>query len=311
MKLPLRHAREKSRGQAIVEFALILPILVLMLLLAIDFGRVFFGWVALNNAARIAASEAGFHPDAWKAPGNATLQASYRAEVVADMNAINCAPTSGGSWTPAQIPDPTFVNNAAGSFSSDPYEVGDHANVTLACNFSFLTPLVGAIVGQPMLIGASAEFPVKGGQINGIPVQPPPPPPPPPACSGKITVPNMVGQSVSAARTAWTTAGFTGAFSPAAGFDSETVTGQTTNPASAPGDCIVATATVTVTHQLQCTAPQLIGLSASAGQIPYVVAGFTGTYTIDRPPMSDYTIGSQSLVGGQVYVCSSNMTVFH
>jgi len=310
VKLPLRHAREKSRGQAIVEFALILPILVLMLLLAIDFGRVFFGWVALNNAARIAASEAGFHPDAWKAPGNATLQASYRAEVVADMNAINCAPTSGGSWTPAQIPDPTFVNNAAGSFSSDPYEVGDHANVTLACNFSFLTPLVGLIVGDPMTIGASSEFPVKGGTINGIVVQTASPAPTAPPCANKI-VPNLVGQSIAAARTAWTAAGFTGAFSPAAGFDSDTVTGQTTSPASSPGDCLVATATVSVAHQLQCTAPQLIGLSASAGQVPYVVAGFSGTYTIDRPPNSNYTIGSQSLVGGQVYVCSSNMTVFH
>jgi hypothetical protein len=121
----------------------------------------------------------------------------------------------------------------------------------------------------------------------------------------------MIGQSVAAARSAWTTAGFNGAFTPSAGFDAQTVTGQTTSPASAPGDCIVPTATVTVTYQLSCTAPQLIGLTASAGQAPYNTAGFTGTYTIDRPPNSNYTIGSQSLVGGQIYVCSSNMTVFH
>ena len=71
MKLPWRRTTSASRGQAMVEFALILPLLLLVLLLAIDFGRVFFGWVALNNASRIAASEAGFHPEAWKAPGNA------------------------------------------------------------------------------------------------------------------------------------------------------------------------------------------------------------------------------------------------
>ena len=50
MKLPFRRHRKISRGQALVEFAFILPILVLLLLLAVDFGRVFFGWVALNNA---------------------------------------------------------------------------------------------------------------------------------------------------------------------------------------------------------------------------------------------------------------------
>ena len=32
-----------------VEFALIMPLLVLLLVMAIDFGRVFFGWVALDD----------------------------------------------------------------------------------------------------------------------------------------------------------------------------------------------------------------------------------------------------------------------
>ena len=310
MKLPFRRRGKSYRGQALVEFALILPLLLLLLLLAIDFGRVFFGWVALNNAARIAASEAGFNPDAWKAPGDATKQAAYRLQVLADMNAINCAPPGGGAaWTTANIPTPTFVN-VAGSYSIDPYEVGDHSKVVMTCNFSFLTPLVGAILGNPMVIQATAEFPVKAGAINGIVVVTPSPAPTPPPCAGKKTVPNLAGQSVAAARAAWTGAGFTGAFTPASGFNAETVTGQTTNPVSTPGQCIVPTATVTVSHQSQCTAPQLIGLKVNAGQSPYTVAGFTGTYTITRPPNGNYNIGSQSLVGGQIYVCSSPMTVF-
>lgn len=309
MKLPFRRRRKSYRGQALVEFALILPLLLLLLLLAIDFGRVFFGWVALNNAARIAASEAGFNPDAWKAPGNASKQAAYRLQVLADMNAINCAPPGGTTWTTANIPVPTFVN-VAGSYSIDPYEVGDHSKVKLICNFSFLTPLVGVILGNPMAISATAEFPVRGGQINGIPVVPPPPPPPPPPCAGKKIVPTLTGQSVAAARAAWTGAGFTGAFTPASGFNAETVTGQTTVPASIPGDCILPTATVAVAHQSQCTAPQVIGLKANAGQTSYQVAGFTGTYTINRPPAGNYTIGTQSLVGGTIYVCSSNLKVF-
>lgn len=307
-RLSFRRTRKVSRGQAIVEFALILPLLVLFMLLALDFGRVFFGWVALNNATRIAANEAGFHPEAWKGLGNASLQSIYRQQVVNDMEAINCAPPGGGSWTPAKIPTPTFVN-VAGTFSSDPYEVGDHAQVRLACNFSFLTPLVGDIVGNPLTIVAIAEFPVKGGEIKGIPIGGAVPTPTPPPCPNKI-VPALVGQTVAAARSAWTNAGFTGAFSPSVGFDTETVTAQTTSPASSPGACLVATATVSVAHQLSCTAPQLVGQTASAGGPLFTLAGFTGTYRIDRPPNNDYTIGSQSLVGGQVYLCSSSITVF-
>lgn len=308
MKLPFRRHRKISRGQAMVEFALILPLLLLFLLLAIDFGRVYFGWVALNNAARIAANEAGFHPEAWKTPGDASLQAKYRAQVIADMIAINCAPPGGGSWTAAKVPGPQFVN-VAGSFSSDPYEIGDHSKVKLVCNFSFLTPLVSSIVGNPMTITATAEFPVRGGQINGIPVGGPTPSPTPAGCSGKI-VPNLVGQSVASARTQWTATGFTGPFNPASGSDAETVTGQTTSPASSPGGCLAITASMTVAHQQSCTVPQLIGTTTTVGKGLFSGAGFTGTYTINKPPNNNYTIGSQSLVGGQVYVCSSGITVF-
>jgi TadE-like protein len=310
VKLPFRRNREISRGQAIVEFALILPLLLLFLLLALDFGRVFFGWVALNNAARIAANEAGFHPEAWQGTGNLTLQNIYRQQVANDMASINCVPPGGGSWTPAKVPDPTFVN-VPGTFSSGPYDIGDHSNVRLVCNFSFLTPLVGAIVGNPLTIVAVAEFPVKGGQINGVPIGGAVPTPTPGGCSDKI-VPNLVGQTVAAARAAWTLAGFTGAFSPSSGSNAETVTTQTTSPLpSSPGACLVATASVSVTHQASCTAPQLVGLKTSQGGGLFSGTGFTGTYTINRPPANDYFIGSQSLVGGQIYLCSSSITVFH
>ncbi|CAN5198787.1 hypothetical protein BH23CHL9_BH23CHL9_04030 [soil metagenome] len=53
-----------TRGQGLVELALILPLLLLLLLGAIDFGRVFFGWVAVTNASRVGANYAATHPDA-------------------------------------------------------------------------------------------------------------------------------------------------------------------------------------------------------------------------------------------------------
>jgi Flp pilus assembly protein TadG len=41
-----------SRGQSLVEFAIVAPVLILFLLAVTDFGRVFFVSIALNNAAR-------------------------------------------------------------------------------------------------------------------------------------------------------------------------------------------------------------------------------------------------------------------
>ncbi|MGH2463352.1 MAG: TadE/TadG family type IV pilus assembly protein, partial [Candidatus Limnocylindria bacterium] len=49
----LRRLPRPTRGQGLVEFAIILPFLMLVLLMAVDFGRVFFGWVGLANASRI------------------------------------------------------------------------------------------------------------------------------------------------------------------------------------------------------------------------------------------------------------------
>src|SRR6185437_10682149 len=45
----------RARGQSLVEFALILPVLLLLTLIAVDFGRVYLGWINLQNMARIAA----------------------------------------------------------------------------------------------------------------------------------------------------------------------------------------------------------------------------------------------------------------
>lgn len=217
MKLPLlRRRRELSRGQALVEFAIILPILALMLLLAIDFGRVFFGWVALNNATRIAANEAALDPTAWVSPVDAAAQARYRQQVINDMQAINCLPLGGGTWDPADIPDPVFVDHGG---TSDPHELGDHARVSLQCGFTFLTPLVGGILGNPMAISARSEFAVRGGIVAGVPVQTaipsvgtPTPTPTPLPSSALCTFPQLLGETVTSGQTLWNQALFTGGY---------------------------------------------------------------------------------------------------
>ena len=44
----------KKRGQGLVEFAIALPVLLLLIFGIIEFGRLVFSWLAVQNSARFA-----------------------------------------------------------------------------------------------------------------------------------------------------------------------------------------------------------------------------------------------------------------
>jgi len=53
---PKGRALGRSRGQALIEFMLIFPMLFLLIVNAINFGAFFFAWITVANAARAGAS---------------------------------------------------------------------------------------------------------------------------------------------------------------------------------------------------------------------------------------------------------------
>ncbi len=199
----LRRLRRSRRGQGLVEFAIILPFLMLVLLMAVDFGRVFFGWVGLANASRIGASYAAGHPDAWGVPGIPSQRDSYLDQILADANALNCA-------LPGTIPDPAFPSGT---------DLGDSAQVTLTCQFSLITPLVSQILGGTITISADSIFPIRAGIAGGVvvgslPPTPTPTPTPDPSATPGPTpqlceVPGFGSYKVNVAQTIWNAAGFT------------------------------------------------------------------------------------------------------
>jgi hypothetical protein len=192
-----------SRGQGLVEFAIILPFLMLVLLMAVDFGRVFFGWVGLANASRIGASYAAAHPDAWGVPGNPGQRDSYLDQILADANALNCT-------LPGTIPDPVFPGGT---------DLGDSAHVTLTCDFALMTPLVSQILGGTVTIRADSIFPIRAGIAGGVvvgslPPTPTPTPTPDPSATPGPTpqlcdVPGFSGNKANDAQTIWNAEGFT------------------------------------------------------------------------------------------------------
>lgn len=81
-------------GQATVELALSLALLLLFLIAALDFGRAFFGYVAITNAAREGARSAVF---SWTP---STIESAVRQEIIGnglDPSRLTVQYTWGGS----------------------------------------------------------------------------------------------------------------------------------------------------------------------------------------------------------------------
>ena len=146
--------QRKSRGQSITEFALILPILILAMLIVLDFGRLFFSYVTLNNASRIAANFGATDPGAFTGtPDTAT----FNAVVLRETAGLNCklrADSKGNN-----PPLPTYPNGTG---------LGAMSVETMTCDFNLITPVIGQIVGGKLPISATAQFPVRTGAISNI-----------------------------------------------------------------------------------------------------------------------------------------------
>lgn len=241
--LPASGRSHKSRGQAMVEFALVLPLLVLLLVMAIDFGRVFFGWIGIHNAARIAADYAARTADSWPAPAGGSIgdqaRDRYYELVMSDLTSVNCSPDPDAdvAWTDADIPSPTF-RNADGSTTGDVKEPGDHAQVTLTCSFGLVTPLAEAITGGRVEMSAEAFFAINGTSAVNFPtaVPFPTPTPAPTPSPGPTTcvVVDYTGLSPNAANNLWDAALFTGDFDKTQPGNSWTVGSQTLAPGAYP-----------------------------------------------------------------------------
>ena len=138
--------RKRSRGQALVEFALILPVFMLVMLIAIDFGRLFFTYIQVNNAAREGAAYGAGNPTSTTGI-TSRAQQETNAQGQRGENPITvtagCADSSGAL--------PGGCADAPGGSGT-----GNTITVGVGENFTFLTPLINGAFGNNFKVGASA-----------------------------------------------------------------------------------------------------------------------------------------------------------
>jgi PKD repeat protein len=143
------------------EFALVLPLLALFLVMAVDFGRVFFSYVQITNGAREAAALGGSD---LSGPTNLV---AMRDRALLEANIQD----HGGEDSTIQIAS-VVCRDAGGATIACASAVsgagpGNTVTVTVTRDFTFITPLVGSIIGNNFEMSVSATAPVLGYASSG------------------------------------------------------------------------------------------------------------------------------------------------
>jgi Flp pilus assembly protein TadG len=132
--------RKKEHGQNLLEFALVLPMLAIVVFGVLDLGRVFFATISLTNAAREGVRFLTIHPN--------DISNEYEAFWGAKSAAIDEANYSGISVSASQVD--VICSNA----DSDDYcDSGSPASVTVTYDFDLV---LGWVLPTPITLTRSA-----------------------------------------------------------------------------------------------------------------------------------------------------------
>jgi Flp pilus assembly protein TadG len=157
----LRLRRKASRGQTLVEFALIIPLFVLLLFGIVDFGRAVLASNSISNAAREGARTAIVNQRVSDIQGRIIDQATGVALAASDIR-IAYRDSS----------NPNDVTNVCRNTAGVPApRVGCVAVVTVRAIYQAATPVIGGLVGT-ICMQSTTMMP-----IEAVPTPLPPPPP--------------------------------------------------------------------------------------------------------------------------------------
>jgi len=138
--------RRRPDGQGLVEFALVLPVLLLILMGVFDFGRAVFAYNSLSNAAREGARVAIVDQTQVGGVQAGEVEAANQATGLG-LDASDDSQVEVVYLRPDLSPCPTR-------------DLGCTAKVTVHYEFTAITPIIGSIIG-PIDLSASTEMTIE------------------------------------------------------------------------------------------------------------------------------------------------------
>ncbi len=169
-----------QRSQALIEFALISPVLLLLLFGIIDIGRAVFYYDTLGHAAREGARSAV--QAANRLPTNADVLTAVNSQLVGIPNSEPCpqgpistaTPPDNSAWVyvtepnpPASVETNPLMNAPGGEYSAaangpcsaiNPASGNTPLQVTIRFNLILITPVIAQATADHIIITATAVF---------------------------------------------------------------------------------------------------------------------------------------------------------
>jgi Flp pilus assembly protein TadG len=125
-----------DRGQGLVEFALVFPVFILLLLIVFDFGRAIYGYHTISNAAR----------------GGARVAIVDQSEERVRAAAL--------THTVGLNPDDVDIDLSALTTACTVLKIGCETEVTVSYAYRPLTPIISSIVG-PIDLRSTTRSPIE------------------------------------------------------------------------------------------------------------------------------------------------------
>ena len=151
LRLIRRQRKNGEKGQALVEFALLVPLFLILLFGIVDFGMGFYSWITVTNSAREGARVGAVHPplDVASSPcfGKASLDQCIQDRVLDSAGLADQA-------TKMTV----TVTNAEG-------QSGESVVVKVDYDYDLITPLAGLVqfvsgdtIGPTLNLSSTADM---------------------------------------------------------------------------------------------------------------------------------------------------------
>ncbi|MEI7744494.1 MAG: TadE/TadG family type IV pilus assembly protein, partial [Chloroflexota bacterium] len=159
----------RSSAQSLVEFTLVLPILLLIVLGALDLGRAYVMTISMQSAVKEGAMYGARNPvcDTPAADSACADPSNVAARVTRELGAIGSPVITSRCYVPATA-DFSGSGKSLATCSD-----GDLYRVSVTATFSLITPVISFLVGNSFSLSADAtSVVITSFSTSGSPIDP-------------------------------------------------------------------------------------------------------------------------------------------